>query len=840
MKDLDEYRRRRDFGRTKEPAGETPDRAVAGSGDPIFVVHKHDARRLHYDLRLERAGVLESWAVPKGPGVEVGARRLAIHVEDHPLDYADFEGTIPKGEYGGGTVMLWDRGTWRETRRSDGRIDFELAGHKLRGAWSLTRMGNASNGKRENWLLIKRSDKKPAAAPIDRAARDRSVASGRSMRQIANGEAGDRQRGSSSLANAARQASGSRRSALPRQPRAQLATLVEKPPEGPGWLQEIKFDGYRILAMADHGDVSLWSRNGKNWTARFPAIAAQLSTLPAATLLLDGEVIALRANGLSSFRRLQEMLSDRNTKPAVYQAFDILHVDGIDLAGVALIDRKDLLRRLLEALDPSSVVRYSEHVQGDARQFYDKACEMGLEGIICKRADARYRAVRNRDWLKVKCVRHEELIIGGYSEPSGSRTGFGALLLGANDSRGRLIYAGKVGAGFTERQLAALHEALAQLETRACPFHECPERRGARWVEPRLVVEVAFTEWTRDGRLRHPVFRGLREDKDPKEIRMPERALQDAGNETRPRTKRGVAEVAGVALSNPDRVLYPQQKVTKLAVARYYEEMSEWILPQIRRRPLSLLRCPQGRGKDCFFQKHPGQAIPAEMPRVSIREKNGKAEYLYVEQLRDLVALVQAGTLELHAWGCTVDDVERPDLLVFDLDPGPDVDWTEVLDAARSLQDRLQSLKLEAFIRTTGGKGLHVVVPLRPGLGWDGVKAFAKTVAAVHAREDPGRFTINMSKEKRKHRIFIDYLRNGRGNTAIVSYSTRAREGAPVAVPVRRDELKPSLKGDRYDIDTVRRRVRSLQSDPWHGFEQARRPLTSATLRALGVKEGAR
>jgi bifunctional non-homologous end joining protein LigD len=359
------------------------------------------------------------------------------------------------------------------------------------------------------------------------------------------------------------------------------------------------------------------------------------------------------------------------------------------------------------------------------------------------------------------------------------------------------------------------------------------------WVEPRLVAEVAFTEWTREGRLRHPVFRGLREDKDPEEIRMAEPDEQEAKENDRPRTpaKRGATEVAGVGLTNPDRVLYPRQGITKLALARYYEEMADWILPQIRRRPLSLLRCPQGRGKDCFFQKHPGQAIAAEMPRVSIREKSGTAEYLYVEQLRDLVALVQAGTLELHAWGCTVEDVERPDVVVFDLDPGPGVDWPDVLDAARSLQDRLRSLKLEAFLRTTGGKGLHLVVPLRPGLEWDGVKAFAKTVAAVHAREDPGRFTINMSKAKRRQRIFLDYLRNGRGNTAIVSYSTRAREGAPVAVPVRRDELKPSLTGDRYDIDAVGRRVQSLRSDPWQDFERSRRRVTPATLRALGVKE---
>jgi len=845
MSGLDEYRRKRNFKRTREPAGDGSGRATRShERERLFVVHKHAARRLHYDLRLERDGVLESWAVPKGPSMEVGAKRLAIHVEDHPLDYGDFEGTIPKNEYGGGTVMLWDRGSWREIRRRDGLIDFELAGQKLHGTWSLTRMGKSGNGKGENWLLIKRSDPgSTGGAPADPVPRDRSVSSGRTMRQIANDEpaASGRER-ASSLADEALEISGSRKSALPPRPRAQLATLVEKPPEGQGWLQEIKFDGYRILAMVDNDSVSLWSRNGKNWTARFPAIAARLAALPVSRLLIDGEVVALQPDGLSSFRRLQEMLSDGATDAAVYQAFDLLHVDGVDLAGAALSDRKNMLRGVLEPLDPSAAVRFTGHVPGDASRFYDKACELGLEGIICKRAAARYRAVRNRDWLKVKCVRHEELIIGGYTDPAGTRTGFGALLLGAKDTGGALIYAGKVGTGFNERQLAGLHAALSRLEKNTCPFRDCPERRGVHWVEPLLVAEVAFTEWTRDGRLRHPVFRGLREDKDPEEIRMPQPAVSEAkGNDVRrPRTKRGGAEVAGVALTTADRVLYPQQGITKLDLARYYEEMADWILPQIRRRPLSLLRCPEGHGHECFFQKHPGQAISGDIPRVSIREKSGNAEYLYIERLRDLVALVQAGTLELHAWGCTVDDVERPDMVVFDLDPGPGVDWPEVLDAARSLHDRLRSLKLGAFIRTTGGKGLHVVVPLRPGAEWDGIKAFAKAVAAVHAREDPGRFTINMSKARRRRRIFIDYLRNGRGNTAIVSYSTRAREGAPVAVPVRRDELRPSLKGNHYDIETVRRRVRSLSGDPWQRFEQERRPLTAATLRALGLKEGSR
>lgn len=842
MNPLGEYRRKRNFTRTQEPAGGGAGHSAAA--EKLFVVHKHDARRLHYDLRLEHDGVLQSWAVPKGPSMEVGVKRLAVHVEDHPLDYGDFEGTIPAKEYGGGTVMLWDRGTWRETRRSDGRIDFELAGQKLSGAWSLTRMADGRNGggrdgRRENWLLIKRSDR--SATPLARAPRDRSVKSGRTMRQIANDEPPQSTPPArSSIADAAAKLSGARRRSLPSPPRAQLATLVDRVPEGPEWLQEIKFDGYRILASVQTREVTLWSRNGKDWTRRFPAIAAELTRLSASTLLLDGEVIALEPSGLSSFRRLQEMLSARRTDTAVYQAFDLLHVDGVDLSGAALVERKGLLAELLtnDGAGQHAAVRFTGHVQGKGCEFYGNACDLGLEGIICKRMNAPYRAVRNRDWLKVKCVRHEELMIGGFTDPAGARTGFGALLLGAWDDEGRLAYAGKVGTGFDERQLRSLHAALRALETSSCPFRRCPARGGVHWVEPKLIAEVTFTEWTRDGRLRHPVFRGLREDKEPEEIRMPETAKQDtkrSGTAASSKRRRGGVEVAGVKLTHPERVLYPGQGLTKAAVARYYEEIADWILPHIRQRPLSLLRCPQGRGGDCFFQKHPGQAIPADMPRVSIRERAGQADYLYVERLKDLIALVQAGTLELHAWGCKVDDVERPDLVVFDLDPDPEVQWTDVLDATRSLQDRLQSMKLGAFIRTTGGKGLHVVVPLEPGAGWEQVKAFSKAVAAAHASEDPKRFTINMSKAKRKKRIFIDYLRNGRGNTAIVSYSTRAREGAPVAVPVRRDELKPSLRADRYDVESVSKRLKALRRDPWQLFEQSRRPLTSGILNAMGV-----
>ncbi len=861
MARLEEYRRKRNFQRTPEPAGRQRrgprTRRGPKSRGGVFVVHKHAARRLHYDLRLEHDGVLESWAVPKGPSVTPGEKRLAVRTEDHPMEYGDFEGVIPEGEYGGGTVMLWDRGRWREQRRTDGRLDFELEGHKLRGRWTLTRMRGRSGKDEDNWLLIKRSDPEDGEpAPQGHAAlpEDESVATGRTMDQIA----ADRSRTWSAEGEAApapdppapSRLPRARRDSMPETPRPQLATLVREPPRGPGWLHEIKFDGYRILARVEHGQARLMSRNGKDWTGRFPEITGLLEDVPA-DALLDGEVVALGADGSSSFRRLQEALSAKRTERLVYQAFDLLHLDGFDLTATPQAARKRALAEVLESagLVGSARIRYTDHLDGQGDVFFDNVCRLGLEGIVSKRANAPYREGRNRHWLKLKCTRHEELVIGGYTDPSGGRTGFGALLLGAYHE-GRLVYTGKVGTGFSDRQLEDMHRRLAALEVKDSPFRPPPRERGVHWVRPELVAEVEFAERTRDGMLRHPTFRGLREDREPEEIVV----KPDAGpaRESSPvrggpghrgrgqNRKQDEAVVAGVKITNPDRVLYPGQGVTKLALARYYEAIGNWILPLLAERPLSLLRCPEGRAKACFFQKHPGQTFGPELPRVRIQEKSGGAEHLYVRRLPDLVALVQMGTLELHVWGSRVSDLEHPDLLVLDLDPGPGVAWSDVLRAARSLNDRLAQLGLAGFPRTTGGKGLHVVVPLEPSLDWDGVKAFARGVAHAHAHDEPRKLTVNMAKSKRQGRIFIDYLRNGRGATAIASYSTRAREGAPVAVPVRWDELGPALTSDRYRLENVRRRLSTLRADPWDGFDQARRPLTTAMLEAVGAADGGR
>lgn len=842
---LEAYRRRRDFRRTSEPPGAA---ARDGSGDALYVLHKHAARNLHFDLRLEQDGVLRSWALPKGPSLKPGEKRLAVQVEDHPLEYGDFEGVISKKAYGGGTVMLWDRGHWRSTGEGgDGRFDFVLEGEKLRGAWTLVRMTGRRSEGGKNWLLIKRRDEGRRSVAAKSAPAENSVATGRSMKQIERD--GDRvwtRRGEVSAQDPVppdpAALDGARKQALNKLPRPVLATLARKPPDGPGWIHEIKFDGYRVMARVEEGEIRLVTRNGHDWTRRFPELAAHLEKLPVERALLDGEVVALIRDGTSSFGKLQEILNSGNTDRLVYQVFDLLHLNGYALDEVPLIARKRALAQLIEAagFDAGGTVRYTDHVEARGAVFFEQACRLGLEGIISKRSASRYRSGRGKEWLKMKCgARDAEFVVGGFTDPGGARSGFGSLLLGAYGDNGELVYAGRVGTGFSERQLQALHARLSDDERPESPFHDSvPDVRRVHWVYPQLVVEVEFTEWTRDGRLRHPSFRGVRDDRDPGEIRLTRgnhMASAIPSDDSRPRTG-GDETVAGIRLTHPQRILYPGQGITKLGLARYYEEIQDWILPHVIDRPLSLLRCPQGRSKQCFFQKHPREAIAASVPRVEIEEKEGQAEYVHVRSVRDLVALVQAGVLELHPWGCRVDDVEHPDIMVFDLDPAPEVAWAKVLRVARELCDRLENLGLVSFVRTTGGKGLHLVVPLEREAGWDEVKAFARAVSQRHAGDDPKRLTINMSKAKRRGRIFIDYLRNGRGATAIASYSTRAREGAPVAVPLRWDELTAALRSDRYHIGNVRRRLAALHADPWDGFAAARRPITEKMRRAVGLK----
>jgi bifunctional non-homologous end joining protein LigD len=729
-------------------------------------------------------------------------------------------------------------------------------------------MGGGRNADGKNWLLIKRHDDESIAPPSDL-----SVASGRSMSEIArardrawtrDGEATPDPPAQVETPSAER-LSHSVRKKLPAVFEPQLATLVDSPPRGGKWIHELKFDGYRIIARIERGRVRLFSRNGKDWTTRFPEIAQAIARVPARNALIDGEVVSLAANGASNFRRLQEALSAQRTGDLVYQVFDLLHLDGYDTADASQIERKAALAQLIDAgaFTGDGRIRYTDHIESDGEEFFQRVCELGLEGIVSKAADARYRQGRTRHWLKTKCTQHEELVIGGYTEPGGARVGFGALLLGAFDEKGALVYMGRVGTGFDTRQLAELAPRLAKIEAPRSPFATSVDARGVHWVRPTLVAEVEFTERTRDGLLRHPSFRGLREDKEPAESRVmdiersaaaatPRAAVRTARTGRKARNAQSARSVGngptaarandgsddtvvGVKLTHPERVMWPELGVTKLELAQYYAAIERWLLPPLVGRPLALLRCPEGRTKACFFQKHPGDTMSDAIPRVPIREKDATREYMYVEQISDVIRLVQMGVLELHVWGSRVDDLEHPDLIVMDLDPAPDVAWTEVIRAAKLLKDLFAANDLAAFPRLTGGKGLHVVVPLAPSADWDTVKNFSHAVAQTIAQDDPKRFTTNMAKAKRGGKTFVDYLRNGRGSTAIASYSSRAREGAPIAMPVRWEELTAAMTSDRYDIAAAQRRLKTLRQDPWADFEAARRPLDHNILRALGV-----
>jgi bifunctional non-homologous end joining protein LigD len=824
---LKEYRHKRDFHRSGEPAGAAPARQTGR----LYVMHKHASRHEHFDLRIEQDGVLRSWALPRGPALEVGEKRLAIEVEDHPLEYGGFEGTIPKGEYGAGTVMLWDVGRWQPDGHNDpDRLDFILSGTKLQGAWTLVRIrdrGSSRRNRGKHWLLIKRTDRPRRTLHPD----DLSVASGRSMSEIAAKRKPHEELPSPP---AAKGLPGARRAAPPATLSPQLATLSEQVPRGEAWLHEIKFDGYRLVAHLEQGKVRLLTRNGHDWTSRFRAQARQLAALPARQAILDGELVALDASGASSFRELQEAISRKQTGRLAYQLFDLLYLDGYDLSAVPLLERKGALAQLLQAAGAgeTSLLRYSDHLRGRGPEALEQACALGLEGIISKRAGAPYRSGRSKLWLKGKCTRHEKFVVGGYTPPAGARSGFGALLLG-NLRRGRLEYAGRVGTGFSSRQLEELHALLQEMEVEQSPFlpsPSLPTARGVHWVRPRLVIDVEYAERTRDGLLRQPSFRGVREDLEPEQLSASGATLEEPAAPGLGQAD--AAQVAGVPITHPERILYPELGVTKLALARYYEGIGEWVLPYLARRPLVLLRCPEGR-EACFYQKHMGESQARAVPRIAIDEGSARRDYLYVRSLADIVTLVQHGALEFHPWGCQVDDIEHPDLLVFDLDPAPEVAWETLLRTARELRERLHELGLSAFPRTTGGKGLHLVVPLRPRADWHALKAFARAVVERHAADEPQLLTTNMAMSKRHGRIFLDYLRNARGATAIASYSTRARPGAPVAVPLRWDELGPAVRSDHYTVDTLRRRLGALKADPWEGFFEAAVPLSAALRRAV-------
>ncbi|AGP36813.1 DNA ligase D [Sorangium cellulosum] len=656
---------------------------------------------------------------------------------------------------------------------------------------------------------------------------------------------------------------GARRGPFPDEVEPQLATLVTGPPQGDGWLYEVKFDGYRMLAQLRGGRVTLLTRRGQDWTERFASVRDDLARLPAREAVLDGEIVIVGPDGVTDFQALQNALSDGNDGREgrlMYFVFDLLYLDGRDLRDCAQVTRKRALEALLEEAPEEGTLRYTEHLEEDGAAVFQHACKLGIEGVIAKRPEAPYRSGRGSSWLKVKCGKRQEFVIVGFTEPTGARQGLGAILVGVNRS-GKLAYAGKVGTGFTNKTRTTLRSRLESIERAKPAFAGAPRMRGVHWVEPELLAEVQFSAWTRDGRLRHPSFEGLREDRTPESVTVereqpppappprkaagaPSKAVSAARSKgaieapgKAPRGGRGGAErieVAGTRLTNPDKVLYPAQGITKLALAGYYAQIAEHMLPYVAKRLLTLVRCPAGQGKPCFFQRHEAEGLSEAIRRTLVEEDDGTRTYLYIENTEGLVSLVQMGALEMHIWGSRVDRIEQPDMMVFDLDPAPELPWERVAEAAKTVRHLLETLGLRSFVKTTGGKGLHVVVPIEARRRWDEVKPFTKAVADALVRFDPARYIATLSKAKRTGKVFVDYLRNGRGATAVAPYSTRARPGAAVATPLSWDELDAPLDPASFTIETVPQRLAAI-ADPWAELPTVRQSITSAMMKQVGL-----
>jgi bifunctional non-homologous end joining protein LigD len=825
--DIETYNRKRDFSKTREPKG----RKLKGKGDS-FVVQKHDASRLHWDFRLELDGVLKSWAVPKGPSLDPGENRLAMRTEDHPLDYGGFEGTIPKGEYGGGTVMLWDQGRWEPDPRKnpsktieEGHLHFTLEGERMKGEWVMFRLKPKPGEKAEPWMLKKvtddYADPEDGDALVDNCVT--SVTTGRTMAEIAAGEDVWRSnRGGKRGGRTKRKAS----KAPPPFEEPQLATLVDEVPAGNSWIHEIKYDGYRLLLAVGEGVATAWTRNGKDWSDKFKALVKSAARLPAGCLI-DGEAVAIDDNGKPSFQLLQATLKDQKGANLVFYAFDLLIDRGEDIRKLANIERKERLAALLKGVNPP--ILYGDHIIGRGEEMFAAVCKQGGEGIVSKKASAAYSGTRTRNWLKLKCVQRQEFVIVGWSD-SDKRRGFRSLLLAAKEGR-KLTYVGKVGTGFSASLIEELMERMRPLAIDKAPV-EVPraDRKGAHYIKPELVAEVAFTEFTDDGILRHPSFVGLREDKPAKDV-VKEVPKHLSANETEPKRSKGrkspiaTAENFGIEISSPDRVIFPELGITKKDLANYYATVEPLIMIDAARRPMTLIRFPSGRTGESFFQKHDKGTFGPHVKQIPIEESDGSTEdYLYFDDIRGLLACVQMGTIEFHGWGSKVDKVEYPDRLVFDLDPDVGLDFARVKEAAVRLKALLGDLGLKTFPLLSGGKGLHVVAPLDASKDWPTVKSFAERFTRAIAEAEPKMFTANIRKIERKDRIFLDWLRNQRGATAVMPYSARGREGAPVAAPVAWEELDRYKGGNHFsirDVDELLERASSKMLAGWGKAKQA-------------------
>jgi bifunctional non-homologous end joining protein LigD len=879
---LTAYRAKRDFSKTAEPSGHA---GAAPSPTLRFVIQKHAARRLHYDLRLEFDGVFKSWAVTRGPSLDPADKRLAVEVEDHPLDYGDFEGTIPKGEYGGGTVQLWDRGYWiPEGGRSpqealdSGDLKFTLEGDRLHGSWVLVRMrADRDGGKRTNWLLIKHRDASAKPGDADALlAEDRSVASGRTLSQIAEG-VGKRPKPFMLSSKQRARADAVWTTKPPAEPLAkrptkpsppaprepvlvaklptfvepQLAKLVDRPPEGPGWAHEVKLDGYRAQLRVNGGRCIIRTRTGLDWTDRFAAVAKDAEALP--NCLIDGEVVALDQKRLPSFGALQSALAAGKSEDLVFFAFDLLFEGREDLRALPLAERKTRLEALLRARGVGNRLHYVAHLESSAQAVYASACKMGLEGIVSKRLDAPYRSSRSGGWTKAKCRAGQEVVLGGWTTEAGTVR---SLLAGVYRGN-HLVYVGRIGTGFSREAAKTLLPYLNKLTRERSPFEgdsAPPKQKNVRWLEPTLVAEIEFAGWTDTGMIRQAAFKGLRQDKPARdvvaEITLPAAAGISPNDELKPMTKKqisakksarppkaaggkipGQTSVMGVPISHPDKALWPAigdgAPVTKLTLAQYYESVGDWMLPHLAGRPCSLVRVPNGVGTEQFFQRH---AMPGMSKLLtSVKVRGDKAPYVQIDRVEALIAAAQVGALELHPWNCAPGDPEVAGRLVFDLDPAPDVKFDAVVAGAMEIRDRLKASGLESFCKTTGGKGLHVVTPLTAGksaVPWSVAKNFAHIICAQMAHDSPSKYLDNMSKSQRVGRIFLDYLRNDRTATAVAVLSPRARAGAPVSMPIHWKDVNRRLDPGRFTVNGAAALLRKTK--PWEGYAGAARSLEDA------------
>ena len=899
---LETYQRKRSFDKTPEPSGAAKRSARAKqSADQAlsFVIQEHDARRLHYDFRLELDGTLKSWAVPKGPSLDPSVKRLAVHVEDHPLDYGSFEGDIPEGNYGAGSVIVWDRGTWapqsgsiEEAAREyeKGKLKFILDGEKLHGGWTLVKSHMRGSGDKEQWLLIKERDdearpeaeydillKKPGSVmSASLGARDKSGAirerterkaaakkapARKTISKEANGHAHPdivANRSDESLRTLSHEPAieGAVKAKLPATFKPQLATLVDAAPPGDDWAYEIKFDGYRILARVEtikgKREIQIFTRNGNDWTAKFSKQVKALDRLDIESGWLDGEAVVLDDRGLPDFQALQNAFDVGRPQDIVVYFFDVPYLNGYDLRNVPIVQRRAILKALIEPVD-DPVLRYSRDFAFHADDLLKSACDMALEGIIGKRIDSTYVSGRSASWIKLKCRRRQEFVIGGYSEPSGSRGQFGALLLGVYDTHGKLQYAGRVGSGFDHATLVAVKKELDKREVKRMPFASEPQERSrtpVHWVKPELVAECNFAEWTKERIVRQASFVSLRDDKPARQIVKEEPASakkvasktaakktpvkKTPAEKTVTKARTSSAEIEGVKISHPDRVIDKSTGLRKIDVVEYYASVADWMLPHLKDRPVSLVRAPEDIGGELFFQKHSAKlAIPHITQHPDIDP--GHPPLLTIESSQALVGTAQMGTIELHTWNAVASNIEKPDRMVFDLDPGEGVGWERMVEAAKLTKDLLAELGLTSFCKTSGGKGFHVVVPLAKQAGWDEMKAFSQAVAQHMASTLPKLFSAKMGMQNRKGKIFIDYLRNNCGSSTVAAFSLRARPGLGASMPLSWDELDDVKSGDQWNIGNVREQLEAMKGDPWASYDKARQRLTAEMKKRLGM-----